>query len=239
MSAKEERNFKLDHKLSLKVDDLTYQLHNYDLDLKSNHIYLFGVDRGYDILGTEDELGIEYVMASRFIRNFNLCMRVNPEKPILIHMKSNGGYWEEGMAIYDTIRSCPWPVTILNYTHARSMTSIIFQAANKKVMMPHSHFMFHEGTLDMSGTYKQVRSSISFDKSRNEMLDIYSKSMKQHGMFSNKSIKYIKTWLSSQMDKKEDVYLTAQETVKYGLADEVFDYNWKNLTEYSTEQMER
>jgi len=154
-------------------------------------------------------------------------------------MKSNGGYWEEGMAIFDTIRSCPWPVTILNYTHARSMTSIIFQAANKKVMMPHSHFMFHEGDYSIEGTYKQVRAAVAFDKSRAEMLDIYTKSMKEHGVFKDKPVKYIKGWLTSNMNTKEDVFLTAQDTVKYGLADEVFDYNWKNLTEYTPEQMER
>jgi ATP-dependent protease ClpP protease subunit len=237
---KESRNFAIDHKINLKVDDLTFQLHNYDLDLKSNHIYLFGVDRGYDSVGSDQEPGIEHVIASRFIRNFNLCMRVNPEKPILIHMKSNGGYWEEGMSIYDTIRSSPWPVTILNYTHARSMTSIIFQAANKRVMMPHSHFMFHDGTYSVEGTVKQVRSVVQFDKRCDaEMIDIYIKSMKRQGEFKNKTEQQIKTWLRGQMDKKEDVYLTSPETVKYGLADEIFDYNWKNLTEYTDEQMER
>lgn len=239
-SPKEQRNFKIDHKLHLKVDDLAFQLHNYDLDLKSNHIYLFGIDRGYDVNGSDQELGIEHIIASRFIRNFNMCMRVNPNKPILIHMKSNGGYWEEGMAIFDTIRSSPWPVTILNYTHARSMTSIIFQAANKRVMMPHSHFMFHEGDYSLQGTVKQVRSAILFDnRIDDEMLDIYVKSMKLQGEFSNKSAIYIKDWLKEQMKNKEDVYLTAQDTIKYGLADEIFDYNWKSLTEYTNEQMER
>ena len=33
------------------------------------------------------------------------------------------------------------------------------------------------------------------------------------------------------MDKKEDVYLTAKQAVSYGLADEVFDYDWKKLTD--------
>lgn len=238
----EKRNYELDHKLRLKVDDLSYQLHNYDLDLKSNHIYLLGVDRGYEVEGVEgsDEPGVEFTMANRFIRNFNLCMRVNPNKPILIHMKTCGGSWQEGMAIYDTIRSCPWHVTILNYTHARSMSSLIFQAANKRVMMPHSYFMFHDGTEAVSGTIKQVRSRIQFsNKETNEMLDIYVKSMQEQGEFMGKTAKQIKTWLKSQMDKKEDVFLTAQETVKKGLADEIFDYNWKNLTKYTKDQMER
>jgi ATP-dependent protease ClpP protease subunit len=236
----EERNYKLDHKLNLKVEDLPNNLHQFDVDLKSNHIYLFSVDRGYEVHPEDEEPGIDWVIANRFIKNFNLCMRVNPNKPILVHMKTRGGAWEEGMAIYDTIRSCPWPVTILNYTHARSMSSIIFQAANKRVMMPNSQFMFHQGTEVAYGTVKQVHSYIDFYKKTNDlMLDIYTRRMKESAEFKEKTDKQIKHWLTTQMDKKEDVFLTATETVNYGLADYIFDYNWKDLTIYSKDQMER
>ncbi len=237
MSA-EKRNYNVDHKLKTKSDDPLDHLHKYDVDIKSNHIYLFGVedyirDDGY-------EPGVEYIMANRFIRNFNQCVRTNQNIPLLIHMKTNGGYWEEGMAIYDTIRSCPWPVTILNYTHARSMSSIIFQAANKRIMMPHSHFMFHDGTFGVEGTVKQVNSAVDFGRlTEGVMLDIYSRSMNRSGEFKGKGEVYIKKWLRTQMDKKEDVYLTAEDAVRYGLADDIFDYNWKNLTSYTDEELER
>ena len=192
-----------------------------------------GVDRGYDITNGIDEPGIEYVISKRFIKNINLCMRTNPGKPILIHMKTCGGLWEEGMAIYDAIKACPSPITILNYTHARSMSSIIFQAADKRVMMPHSHFMFHDGTYSIEGTIKQVRSSIDFDKKNEEvMLDIYAEKMNEKGEMSGKGIMKIKKWLREQMDKKEDVFILADKTVDMGLADEVFDYDWSSLTKY-------
>lgn len=236
--ATEKRNYKLDHRLKAKSDDLLYHLHEYDIDIKSNHIYLFGIEDYQNEEGTEP--GIEYVIANRFIRNFNLLMRVNPVTPIVIHMKTSGGDWAEGMAIYDTIRSCPWAVTILNYTHARSMSSLIFQAANKRVMMPHSYFLFHEGTLSLEGTQKQVYSSIEFNKhADNTMIEIYSKVMSERGKFKGKPISTIKNWLKKQMEKKEDVYLTAEEAVEYGLADEIFDYNWSNLTKYTPQQLER
>jgi ATP-dependent protease ClpP protease subunit len=151
-----------------------------------------------------------------------------------------GGFWEEGMAIYDTIRSCPWPVTILNYTHARSMSSIIFQAANKRIMMPNSSFMFHDGTFGIEGTVKQVKSAVRFgDVADKTMLEIYAKMMNEQGEFKGKGTDKIKIWLRKEMDKKEDVYLIAEDAVKYGLADEVFDYNWSNLTVYTEKQLER
>ena len=144
------------------------------------------------------------------------------------------------MAIYDAIKSCPFPVTILNYTHARSMSSLIFHAANKRVMMPNSYFMFHEGTLGYEGTYKTVMSSVEMDKKGREvMVDIYESVLKRDGKFKTRSKKWIRNWINNQMDKKEDVFLTAKESVELGFADSVFDYNWKSLTQYTDEEIKR
>jgi ATP-dependent protease ClpP protease subunit len=191
-----------------------------------------GVDKGYEIGGSEP--GIDYLISKRFIKNINMCMRANPGRPIIIHMKTCGGLWEEGMAIYDAIMSCPSKVTILNYTHARSMSSLIFQAADKRVMMPHSHFMFHDGTYEIGGTVKQVVSSIEFDRKTTypTMLSIYTEKMREKGRFMDMDPNRIKKWLRDQMDKKEDVFLTATETVSLGLADEIFDYDWSKLSDY-------
>lgn len=223
---------KLDHTLKIKAADAVYNIHEFDLDLDSNHIYLMGVDRGYDVTGF-DEPGVDFMLSKRFIKNLNLCMRVNPNKPIIIHMKTCGGLWEEGMAIYDAIKACPSPVTILNYTHARSMSSLILQAADKRVMMPHSHFMFHDGTYIVEGTVKMVRSAIEFDKlNEKTMLDIYANQMVEKGEFKGYNLITVKKWLRDQMDKKEDVFLTAEETIEKGLADEIFNYDWSSLSIY-------
>lgn len=233
-----EPNYKRDHKIrAKKTDDPITQIHDYDVDLQSNHIYLMGVDNySYGSDNTE-EPGVEHIMASRFIRNMNLCMRVNQDMPIVIHLKSSGGSYEEGMAIYDMIKSCPYMVTILSYTHARSMSSIILQAANKRVLMPSSYFMFHDGTIDVGGTVKQVESFVEFGKGATKtMLDIYSKSMKAQGKLSHLSEAKIQKWLRDQMNAKEDVYMTSKDTVDYGLADEVFNYDWSSLTKYTKEQ---
>ena len=239
---KDLRNFTLDHKLKLRQDDPLYYVLENDIDLMSNHIYLFGIESYSYGAGSDftKEPGVEYIMANKFIRNLNMCMRRNPEKPLLIHMKTCGGDWTEGMAIYDAIKAFPWPVTILNYSHARSMSSLIFQAGNKRVMMPNSYFMFHDGTFGIEGTVKQVRSAVKFDElSEKTMLDIYAKSMKYHGELSDKSLDNIKKWLRVRMDKEEDVYLTSDEAVKYGLADEIFDSNWASLTQYTELQLQR
>lgn len=237
---KEIRNHKLDKKSTFKSEDKIWHVQEYDINVETNEIYLMGVDRGYEISSEGEEPGVEWVMSKRFIKNMHSAIRNKPNTPIIIHMKTNGGDWQEGMAIYDTIRSCPWPVTILNYTHARSMSSIIFQAANKRIMMPHSYFMVHDGDYGIGGTMKQVRSAVDFDKHTDKvMMDIYVKSMKEAPYFKGKTDDQIAKWLRGLMDKKEDVYFTAEEAVLYGFADEIYDYNMANLTIYTHQQLKR
>ena len=233
-----ERDFKLDKRIKVKSEDHIYHLHQYGVDLLKNHIYMMGVDRGYEVAEGTDEPGVDFVMSERLIKNIQLCMSVNSTESIVIHMKTNGGDWHEGMAIYDAIKSCPTPVTILNYTHARSMSSIIMQAANKKVTMPHGTFMFHDGDMATYGTMKQVESDVEFySKTREIMLGIYVNAMAEKGVFKNNSER--KRWLVNRMDKKEDVYLTAEQAVEYGFFDHIFDGNWAKLTEYTEKELAR
>jgi len=224
-------------KLKYVSDNPLYDVHTYDVDFDANHIYLMGHDEyaGQEFLDT-NEPGVEFAMANRFIRNLNLLMRKSDE-PILIHMKTCGGHWSEGMAIYDAIRSCPNNVCILNYTHARSMSSIIFQAADKRVMMPNSTFMFHEGAVSMEGTAKQFQTEAKECKKTSEiMLGVYADSLQESGKMKEWTRTKIKAWLKNQMDKREEVYLNAAQAVEHGFADEIFgeggEYDWESLLKF-------
>ena len=233
---------KLDHKLRLaKTDDAVFRAHEYDVDVESNHIYLMGYDsRAVGEASTLTEPGVDYTMANKFIRNLNICMRANPDKPILIHMKTCGGYWEEGLAIRTAILTCPSPITILSYTWARSMSSMIFLAANKRVLMPDSWFMFHTGTMEMSGTVKQFETEMDREKVLiTRMIDFYVEALKEQGSMSRWSRARIRAWLKTQMDRKEDVFLDAEQSVTLGFADEIFDGDWARLMKYTTRQKKR
>lgn len=217
------------------IDDHIYFIHEYGLDMDKKELYLSG-EYSWDVESeVAGEPGVEHIMASKFIRNLNILQTrfTALEADFLIHMKTCGGIWEEGMAIHDAIKLCPNYITILNYTHARSMSSIIFCAADYKVMMPNSTFMFHQGTYGDSGTFKQVKSGMDFyDKANDVMLDIYVDVLvnSKHGKFYEETPSKVKSKLKHLMDKKEDVYLTADEAVEWGFADAIFDGNWKKLT---------
>lgn len=215
-------------------------IHEFGIDTKLFVVYLQGVENA---LVDEDgyEPGVEFMMANRFIKNLDILAGMDPDRPITVSMKTNGGFVEEGMAMYDAIRSTPNPIVIVNYTHARSMSSIIFQAANKRVMMPHSSFMFHMGEEWVGGTTKQARSGIEWNKRNDQvMFDVYIDAIKAtpNTKMSGWSRARIEKWLKEEMDKKEDVYFTAEETVALGFADEIFT-TWEAAEALTSEQIAR
>ena len=221
-----------------RTEDPVYRLHEFGIDVQNNHVFLFPwKELAATDTYADGEPGVEFTMANRFMMNSRIAMLAHPGQPMVVHMKTCGGDWNEGIAIFDMLITYPHETTILNYTHARSMSSIVFQAATKRVMMPHSHFMFHDGTYGDEGTLKQVRSGMKFyDEQGDVMLAIYARRMKQQGRFKKWSLDRIKEMLREEMDKKEDVYLSAKEAVEWGLADEIFDGNWDGLSRYTEQQ---
>lgn len=205
-------------------------VHDFDIDIEKRDIFLFGREDSY---AEECEPGVDYRMANRLIKNLRILQAIS-DSPILIHMKTSGGYWEEGMAIYQAIKACPNHVTILNYTHARSMSSIILQAADWRAMMPFSVFMYHDGTIEMSGTVKQFwTEGDQLKASQKLMMDIYCEACADSKFFAGKSWAQIRKHLRNQMDRKEEVYLTAEQTIEHGFADIIFGaddkYDWDSL----------
>lgn len=211
-----------------------HYMHSNGIDMLRGELYLFGREEHASGHGdaAPGEPGIEYTLANQFIRNYNFLRNGGDDTPILTHMKSCGGYWNEGMAIYDTIKMSPNPAIILVYTHAQSMTSIILLAADKRVMMPHSTYMIHRGTWGGHLTGTQLDTEyLQWKRTEEQMFRIYIDNLKRKGRFKRKSEKTIRDWLMKEMKDKEEVYFTAEEAVEIGFADEVFDGDWERLKE--------
>lgn len=215
----------------IDVHEAHWETQEWNLNTRTFEIYLVGETMTYHAGDTDLlEPGVEYQMSTRLIKNLRILNELDPQKPILIHMKTCGGFWEEGMAIFDAIYFCPNPIVILSYTHARSMSSLILQAADRRILMPHSYFLIHEGSMFMGGTVKQFLSAAEWEKrNMGTMLDIYVAVLKRKGKYSRWKPGRIREELQSMMDKKEDVYFTAEEAVKCGFADGIFDGNLEGL----------
>jgi len=202
-------------------------IHDYGVDPESSELWLVGEDHAWDDLGAGDEPGVEYLMANRLIKNLRLLSSIGNEE-VLVHMKSCGGDEVEGFAIYDALRLCPMKVSILSYTHARSMTSVILQAAEYRFLMPSSYMLLHWGQFSIEGEYKMVQSNLEFAAKREQRyLDVFADRMVCGERWKNiKKVprrKAVVKWLKEHMADKIDVILEPEEAIYLGLADEIYN----------------
>ena len=202
--------------------DILYDMHNYGASLNSRQIFLHNSYMGEGDVNP----GVEYRMANTFLKNINILDNKSHDS-ITVHMHSIGGEWSDGMAIFDAIAMCKSFVTIIVYGQAESMSSIILQAADERIMTPNSYFMPHYGSSDASGEYQNVQNWIKFEKHIcNIMFDIYSrrcykgKYFKEKYGISKDSIPKVNAWLKRKL-KDGEWYMPAQDAVYYGFADKV------------------
>lgn len=206
-------------------------LHLYRLDRHTFTIYVGGEAT---IISSEQpdsfEPGVEHNMADRFELNLGILSGIDPNRPILINQSSDGGFWDKGMKMFSAILACPNPVTVLATKDARSMTSIIPLAADRFVIRPPAQYMFHHGTYAFQGLTQEAETDfMELVKTREMMLRIYLTRLREQGRFRRWSTARIQEMLKRQMEKKIDVWLSADEAKLWGFADDVFDGNWDKL----------
>ena len=208
--------------------DLLYDLHNYGANLDTREIFLHNHYTSDD----DENPGVEYRMSNSFLKNMR-ALDLKSDKPIIIHMHSVGGEWSDGMAIYDAISMSRSYVTIIAYGQAESMSSIIFQAADLRLITPNTYFMSHYGSSAAIGEYLTVQNLAKYEKHICDvMIDIYAKSCIQGSYFQEKygkspDLDKVKTYLTRKL-KSGDWYINSQEAVHYGFADRVLD-DWQKI----------
>jgi ATP-dependent protease ClpP protease subunit len=219
---------KISRRGSTSKSELIYDIHEFGINIDTSEVFL------HSYIGVvEEEPGVDYRMAVRLEKNLRILAGLNKER-VLIHMHTFGGCWQDGMGMYDAIQAChDMEITILAYGHARSMSSIILQAADYRVLTPYCEFMIHDGTMDLddNSTCKIAATEIRWmEKETEEMMEIYVNKCQHGRMFQGQSKEQITKVLREQMDKKENWYLTAREAIDYGFADAILgDEGYDNI----------
>lgn len=159
------------------------------------------------------ETGTDFAMAEYAIKGLHI-LDAQSEQPITVIMNNLGGDEYHGLAIYDAIRDCRSEVTVKVAGCAMSMGSWILQAADRRIMMPHSTLMIHYGTWGTHDhpqiTYRWAAEGKRVDRL---MEDAYLRRIhEKHPEFTRKKLQGMLNF---------DTILSAQETVDLGLADEV------------------
>jgi len=198
--------------------DIIEEIHSYNLLLDTREVFLHG-EPGEN----SEDGGVDFRMANRLLKNIRL-LEAAGDDPIIIHQHGIGGDWSSGMMMYDIIANCQCHVILVMHGDASSMSSIIPQAADTRIIMPNCIFMIHEGYDNLDGTHKQIISATKvLDKLRERMLDIYVSVCINGHFFQHEQAdeKKVREYLVNKMNEKEDWWLLPKEVVLYGFADGV------------------
>jgi len=139
-------------------------------------------------------------------------------------MHSVGGEWSDGMGIFDAIQNAKSNTVIISYAQASSMSGVILQAADTRILMPDTHFMLHYGSIEVGGTSQAVDAAVRENNAENRrMLEIFANRCLEGPFFRRKrwGIKRVTDYIDHEMKTRGDWYLTAQEAVDLGFADGV------------------
>lgn len=206
--------------------EILHDFYNYSAHINCREMFLNNTH------SDDQNPGVEYRMANTFIKGIR-TLDIKSSDNITIHMHSVGGEWADGMAIYDAISMSRCYVSIIGYGQIESMSSIIFQAADTRYITPNAHFMAHFGSTDASGEYLNVQNWIKWEKHICDvMLDIYAKRCVKGEYFidkygKNPPVSKIKNFLNTKL-KSGDWYITAEEAIYYGFADEIIE-SWNKI----------
>jgi ATP-dependent Clp protease protease subunit len=140
-------------------------------------------------------------------------------------MHTIGGSWSDGMAIFNTIRLSKSPITIMAYAQASSMSGIVLQAADKRILMPDCELMIHHGSISVEDNTMAAKSAIDQnEKNCKRMLEIFAQRAVSGKYFTDRNygIKKTMSFIDAKIRQSSDWYLTAEESIYYGFADGIF-----------------
>lgn len=139
----------------------------------------------------------------------------NPDKDITLYINSPGGVITAGMSIYDTMQYIKPDVATVVNGQACSMGSFLAQAgaAGKRYLLPNSRHMIHQP----SGGARGMASDIEI--SYNEIM-FWKKRLTELYVTHNTANK---TYEDFERDMDRDTFMSAEESVAYGLADSVIE----------------
>ena len=154
---------------------------------------------------------VEDYMANLIVAQMLFLESENPDKDIHLYINSPGGSVTAGMAIYDTMQFIKPDVSTMCIGQAASMGSLLLAggAAGKRYCLPHSRVMIHQ---PLGGFQGQAS---DFDIHAREILTIREKLNKILAYHTGKNIEEI------QKDTDRDNFLSAEESVEYGMIDKV------------------
>ncbi|USN97071.1 MAG: ATP-dependent Clp protease proteolytic subunit [Candidatus Nomurabacteria bacterium] len=135
----------------------------------------------------------------------------DPKKDIKLYINSPGGSVYDGFAIYDTMQYISPDVQTIGIGVQASMGAFLLSSGTKgkRIVLPNSRLMIHQPS---SGTQGKIT-----DQEISLREGIYLKHRLNEILAKNTGQKLAKV----EKDTDRDFWMSAEEAVKYGLADQV------------------
>ena len=168
---------------------------------------------------------IEDHMANLIVAQLLFLESENPDKDISLYINSPGGSVTAGLAIYDTMQFIKPDVSTLCTGQAASMGAILLAGgcAGKRYGLPHSRVMIHQ---PLGGFQGQAS---DFEIHAKEILAVRSRLNKLLAYHTGKKESVI------DRDTERDNFMSAEESLDYGIIDQVLsaraDPDEKDATE--------
>ena len=199
---------------SMKMDDLSPQANLVPMVVEQSA----RGERAYDIYSRLLKERVIFVvgpiedhMANLIVAQLLFLESENPDKDISLYINSPGGSVTAGLAIYDTMQFIKPDVSTLCTGQAASMGAILLAggAAGKRYGLPHSRVMIHQ---PLGGFQGQAS---DFEIHAKEILAVRGRLNKLLADHTGK------TEADIDSDTERDNFMSAEQSVDYGIMDKV------------------
>ncbi len=156
---------------------------------------------------------IEDEMANAVVAQLLFLEMDNPDADISLYINSPGGSVTAGMAIYDTMQYIKAPVRTVCVGMAASMGAFLLMAGEKgkRMALPNAEVMIHQPSGGAQGQATDVSIRAEW------LLRTKKKMTEMMAEMTGQSIEKVAA------DAERDYFMSAQEALKYGIVDQIYD----------------
>jgi ATP-dependent Clp protease protease subunit len=156
---------------------------------------------------------VDDYIANLIVAQLLFLEKEDPDKDIDFYINSPGGSVSAGLAIYDAMQIVKPDVATICVGQAASMGAVLLAggAKNKRHGLKHARVMIHQVSSGFQGTTADINVQAA---EINRYMDIITAILSEHTGKSGEKIR---------QDCDRDYFLSAEESVEYGLIDKVLE----------------
>ena len=162
----------------------------------------------------DGEVDINCLEIERYILNFNkedVGKPVEERTPIKLMLFTPGGDLDVNNSLIQLIMLSKTPVWAVNMGVAQSSGAFVFLACHKRLAMPKSVFLLHQGSASMAGTHEQIE----------QVTTEYKRQISELTDFVERRTKMPRKTISNKIRK--EWFVGADEALELGICDKIVD----------------